>query len=189
MANFRLSYFFLSPNSEGWSENYYWQGADITSAKAELDSLLNLRKAMLPTTFEVVGARASDVSVRGNVAFSNNVFPILGTYTIPAGAVALEANTAIVQQFLATAPRYAKFYLRGLTSAVIHGRSKVAEATFDTAFNAWKTAVAGGAFLARHRLTPPPHATYSYSPMTNFGSTLVSARKPGRPFDLLRGRR
>ena len=189
MAIFRLSIFYLSNDSEGWSENYYWDGTNITAAQVRLDSLIAQRLDMLSDQFSVVDGRVSDVTMRGNILFTTTSMPRAGTYTPPAGAEALEANTAIIQRFNAVAPHFAKMYIRGLTSAVIHGREKVAETTWDGAFAIWRASIVSGTFQARHRLTPPPHATYSYSQISQDGGILVSARKPGRPFDLLVGRR
>lgn len=189
MATFRLSIFFLSQDAEGWTENFYWNGTNLTGAQSMLDTLINQRADMLSDHFRIEDGRASDVSSRGTTLFTTVTMPFIGTYTPPTGAQPLEANTAIVNKWLAIAPRYAKTFFRGLTSAQVVGREKVAESTWDGRFAIFKATIVGGQFQARHRLTPPPHATYSYSQISADGGILVSARKPGRPFDLLVGRR
>ena len=189
MATFRLSIFYLSADDEGWSENYYYNGSNITAAQSQLDSLINQRLPMLGAHFKIVDGRASDVSIRGSILFTTLAMPQVGTYAPPAGTFPLEANTAIICKFNAIAPHYAKIYLRGLTTQQVHGREKFAESVWDGAFAIWKATILGGAFQARHRTKPPPGATYTYSTISQDGGILVSARKPGRPFDLLRGRR
>jgi hypothetical protein len=189
MANFRLSIFYLSNDNEGWTENYYWNGTNLTGAQTQLDSLIGQRVPMLCNHFKIVDGRASDVTLRGAVLFTTISMPQVGTYVLTGTNEPLEANTAIVQRFNAIAPRYAKIYLRGLSSDVIKGREKAVAAGWDAAHSIWTATILGGSFQARHRLTPPPHATYSYSTISADGGILVSARKPGRPFDLLVGRR
>lgn len=189
MSIFRLSIFFLSADNEGWTENYYNDATNITAAQTVLDTLINQRADMLDPHFRIDDGRVSDVTIRGSVLFTTVAMPLAGSYTLPTGKEPLEANTAIIQRWNAVAPRYAKMYIRGLNSAVIAGREKVAESVWDGRFAIWKATIVGGTFQARHRVTPPPHATYSYSHITQDGGILVSARKPGRPFDLLVGRR
>jgi len=189
MATYRLSIFFLSADDEGWTENYYLNASSLPAAATQLDLMMNTRAPLMCNKFKMVDGRASDVTVRGNVQFTSNTLPVVGTYALPTGKTALEANTALVCRFSATPPRFALVYLRGLSSAQIAGREKVVESVWDSSFSTWHNFVSAGTFQARHRVTPPPHATYSYSTITAYSGNIVSARKPGRPFGLLVGRR
>lgn len=190
MATYRLSYFWESLYTEGWSENFYWDGSTLASAQAQLDSLasqlLDLRGA---GWFKMIDARVSDVSIRGNTLFTTIPMPADGTYTAPSGTVPLEANVAFYVKLTAVSPYFMRWNLRGLNSAIVTGRAKLPEATWDANFAIVLATLTGGQFQARHRLTPPPHATYSYHAITGGALEKPGARKPGRPFNLLVGAR
>ena len=189
MAVFRMSIFFRSVDDEGWSENYYWDGSNITSARTAMDTLVSQRLDLLNGNVEIVDARVSDVTVRGSVLFSTLSFPLVGTYSPAVPSVPLEANVAYAVQFLSVAPYFSRVFLRGLSSSFIVGREKVAETGWDALFAIWLATVQASSYQSRHRVTPPPHATYNYHSHSGVGNFVVCARKPGRPFGLLVGRR
>lgn len=189
MPIYRISLFHESSDTEGWSENFYWSGSSINAAQSEMDSLISERVALFGPAFRMVDGRVSDVTMRGNTLFTTHTLPVAGTYVPTSGAVALEANTALMCKMIAVLPRFMRIFLRGLYSDIIHGREYVAPGTWDIALRVLLNRLISNNYQARHRLTPPPHATYNYSPISSIGDLIASARKPGRPFDLLRGRR
>ena len=191
MAQYRMSLFFESNDAEGWSENYYHQNTSIANAQSVMDTvIIPSRQDFMVGDFRLVEARVSDVSIRGDVMFTGLALPRTGTYSPSSlDTVPLEANVALMAVFLATPPRFARMFLRGLSSDWISGRHRIPNVTLDTALSSFQSNILGNNMQARHRLTPPPHATYSYSNIVHLGTVEVGARKPGRPFGLLRGRR
>lgn len=189
MATFRLTYFWVSANDEGWTENFYWDGTNLTGAQSMMDSLLPTLADLRMSHFTIIDARCSDVSQRGSVLFTTHQIPYAGSYTPPTGATPLEANTALYVQLLAITPRFMRWNLRGLSSDVITGRTYNKTDPWNARLGIVTDTLIAGQFQARHRVTPPPHATYSYSVISELGNVLPGARKPGRPFGLLVGAR
>jgi len=66
MATFRMSIFWQTVDAEGWSDNFFWSGADIASAQIELDSLINRTKQLRNGDCSIIYARVSDVAIRGD---------------------------------------------------------------------------------------------------------------------------
>ena len=116
-------------------------------------------------------------------------YPFVGTYTEdPVGAF-LEANTALLIEMLAGSVNKNRLFLRGLSLDVVTGREYKAPSGFVTALTALTTFLVG-TFVVRKQVVPhtvPP--SYTYTTMDNAYFKGVTARKPGRPFDLPRGRK
>lgn len=188
MANFVQTYFWESGDAEGWSEHFYHQAANIATSQAAMDSLIPLLCALRDDYCNMIYARVSDVTVRGDSLASTLSFPQPGTYTIPVGEHDLEANSAILVQLFATSLLKNHWFLRGLTTSKIKGRSLVPETTWDTNFAAVASVLQGGTYSVRHRTSLGPPPTYSYTSIVTATDERATARKPGRPFGLLRGR-
>jgi hypothetical protein len=189
MASFRLSYFWRSRDDEGWSENFFVTAADIVAAQTQLDALLALLLPLRSSDYTMDYARCSNVAVKGDSLPTTVTLPAPGTYTIPTNEYRLEANSAVLVLIYADPTTKGHWFCRGVTSAQIKGRELQTESTFDTAMAAVLSSLAGGSFLVRSVNTPGPPPTYIYTAVTAASVLRASARKPGRPFVRVRGRR
>lgn len=189
MANFKCSFFFETPDAEGWSESFYLAGATIDVVEPNLTTvILPARLAMLPTDMQMIYGRVSDVTVKGDSLVCNTPFPKPGTYDFT-GFSLLEANTALLAILFATPLIKNRIFIRGLSSDVVAGREYQAPSAFDTAFTSWGSALLANGLVARHRTAVGPPPTYSYTAVTTVSVNKATARKPGRPFGLPVGRR
>lgn len=188
-VNAKATIFFDSTDSEGWSEKFYLTGADLTTIRGFLDTILPLRLAMLHTSFRAVYARVSDVAVKGDSLLTTVALPAFGTYTPAAGITQLEANTAILAELFASPLIKNRMFLRGLSSDVVNGREYTGITGWETAFTAWGGGLIANGCVARHRTAIGPPPTYSYTTITTVSTVKATARKPGRPFGLPVGRR
>ena len=189
---FLASFYFNTDDAEGWSENVILQDTDIDSAAAEAASYIGTRMACSPSNCHMVYAKVSDVTIKGDSEIAvptGQHFPFQGTYVeTPTGAF-LEANTALLIKVVATAAKVNRFFLRGLSLDVVTGRTFLAPAGFVTALNALLTwhRTHTQVRTADKPLTHPP--TYTYAAATDAFFVRVTARKPGRPFSAVRGRK
>jgi|SRR5215813_170346 len=186
----KATLFWDSTDSEGWSESFYMTAADITAARSAMDTVIANRLDLAFTTFRLVYARVSDVAIKGDSLVSALNYPLFGTYapTGP-GIVALEANCALDCQLFATSAIKNRTFLRGLSSDVINGRAYMAPSGWDANFTVWATSMISHTVVARHRISVGPPPTYNYTAVTALHIIGATARKPGRPFGLPRGRR
>lgn len=186
------SYYFVTKDNEGWSENFYLQSADISSAATSASQYILPRTALSPDNVDLVYAKVSDVDIRGDSKIAlplSGSFPYAGTYVADPVGSYLEANTAMLIELIGSPSKKNRFFLRGLSLDVVTGREYKAPAAFDTALTALTTFIVGR-FLVRTQVQPttvPP--TYNYDACTDAFFTKVSARKPGRPFSMPRGRK
>lgn len=189
MANFRLTLFYKTTESEGWSEKYFVTASTITAAQSELDTLIPLALAFRTVDVEMIYARVSDVAIRGDSLTSLLTFPEPGTYTPGAGAHDLEANTALLVEFFASSVKKNHMFVRGLTTDAVQGRTYNPAPGFASAITSWLTHVTTAPYELQNIITHGPPPTYSYTPVVSGAILGATARKPGRPFGLLRGRR
>lgn len=188
MPTFKISYFFQTNDSEGWSENYYVQETDIQTAATFGAGNIAPRMALSPNNVSLIYARASDVAVKGDSLILPGTYPVVGTYTLSTGETPLEANSALMIRIFATALVKGRVFLRGLSSGVIVGRDYGAPALFVTRLAAYFAGWATFAYV-RHRTSKGPPPVYTYVVSTSLLLDGVSARKPGRPFGQPRGRK
>jgi hypothetical protein len=192
MPNYRASYYFVTKDNEGWSENLYLSAADIDTAASTAGGYISLRMAVSPNNVDMVYAKVSDMAIKGDsliVTTMSGSFPFIGTWTeTPTGAF-LEANTALLIEILATASKKNRMFLRGLSLDVVTGREFLNPTGFNTALNAiftWLTTNAQVATQVKPHTHPP---TYTFAACVAAYLRGVTARKPGRPFALPVGRK
>jgi len=186
------SYYFVTKDSEGWSENFVITEASIDDAATFAGGYINLRMALSPDNVDMVYAKVSDVTIKGDsklVQPTSGNFPFIGTWTAdPVGAY-LEANTALLIKIVATPSKINRFFLRGLSLDVVTGREFKAPTAFVTALTALNTWLSTNVQV---RTQDKPHVhppSYTYAPATDAFFVRVTARKPGRPFAGPRGRK
>lgn len=190
MPVYQLSVFFESGDAEGWSERYFVNEANITNAQADLDALITQAARLRTSGIRIVYGRVSDVTIRGDSLPSTLSMPVVGDYTAPLGSVILEANVGILVQLFGNSQRKNRITLRGLTTAKIVGREIVAEPTWDARFTTYSNLLTAGLYRIRHRTAVGPPPVYDYTTVVSQVIPLyATARKPGRPFGTLRGRR
>lgn len=189
MPVFKNTYFWSSESNEGWSESFYVEAGDIEEARTRLDTMLPLLLALRDSHFQVDYARTSDVGIRGDsLPSAAGVFPQPGTYTPPLGAVDLEANSALLVELFVDSLTKNHWFLRGLTTSKIAGRVVQVEATWDANFAFVVNEITTNGYQTRTKNpTPPP--TKIYRPIIDAFVVRATARKPGRPFNVVRGRR
>lgn len=189
MGVFRASIFWSSLDGEGWSENFFIDEPTIVAAQADMDTLIPQLAALRSAHWKIDFARVSDVAISGDSLPSSITMPVVGTYTPPLGAINLEANSAILIELFADSQTKGHWFLRGMTSAQIAGRILQSEATFDANLSMVATNISGGGFKVRSLNLPGPPPSYIYTTITAVFALRASARKPGRPFGVVRGRR
>lgn len=189
MPTFLVSYYFATKSNEGWSENHYCQETDIDAAATLAATKIGLRMALSPDNVDMVYAKVSDIAVLGDskiVQPTGQYFPFVGTHVAdPVGAY-LEANTALLIEWIAGPAKKNRTFLRGLSLDVVTGREMVADAAYSTALNAWITAMIGFIYVQH---ADPLTGIVTYTESIDGFFTKVTARKPGRPFVLPRGRK
>lgn len=183
----KLSMFLEDDSGAGWSDNFYVQAADLTGARTVLDSVIPDFMAMRPDTVRMTWARASDVAVRGDSLLSTVPFPVVGTYTLPAGAQQMEPGTAMLIQLFASATAKGHWFFRGGPNSILSGRDYVTGTTWDGTFTTILADIEANFLVRRKNATPPP--TFNYLPITGVTVQRGTTRKVGRPFGLPRGRR
>lgn len=184
----KATLFFVSPDSEGWSESFYLSSATINNARTAMDTIIGARLALLADVHKLIYARVSDVAVKGDSLLTQNALPQFGTYPTT-GVTVLEANTCVLAELFATSLIKNRIFIRGITGDVVGGREYLAPSAWDTAFTTWGSVLLSNTAQARHRVSVGPPPTYSYTNITSVFVDKATARKPGRPFDLPRGRR
>lgn len=167
----------------------FWEGATITAAQTEMDNLIPLIIPLRTADKKLQYARVSDESIRGDSLPSILQMPRPGSYLPPTGAKDLEVNSAILVQLFADSRTKNHWFLRGLTTSKIIGREEATETVWDTAFDALGTHLTSGTYKVKHKSSAGPPPVYVYAAITAVNSLRATARKPGRPFGTLRGRR
>jgi hypothetical protein len=188
----RASYYFVTKDNEGWSENLYGSGTDLPTLATKFSAYIALRMALSPNNVDMVYAKVSDVEVKGDsliIPVSGGNYPVVGTWTeTPTGAF-LEANTALLIELLAGSTKKNRVFIRGLSLDIVTGREFMNPTAFTTALTAVTTWYASNTQV-RQQVVPhetPPR--YTYQDCDNSYFKAVTARKPGRPFVLPRGRK
>lgn len=188
MNNFQLILFFTGPGaSYGWSEVYYLQQASIDTAATVALDVLAARLACLSVDCQFAFGKVSDVSVLRDSQAIEIAFSPDGTYGTTDSTMPPD-TAALVTLFASSTVKNHKFW-HGLQDTDFVNGQWTPTSAFLTAFAAWNTSTSGVLFC-RHRLTPPPAATYEY--VLNISSVLsfqTRNRKVGRPFGSPRGRR
>ena|SRR5262249_8505410 len=184
----KMTLFFSSQDSEGWSESFYFSAATLIAVEDTMNTVIPLRAALMPSDFSIIYGRVSDVAIKGDsLQATGTTFPVVGTYS--GAGDTLEANTALLVVSFATASIKNRIFMRGLTSDVVLAREYQAPSLFTTAFTSWADAIIAGGAVCRHRTAAGPPPVYSYTTTGNITVVLATARKPGRPFGLPVGRR
>jgi hypothetical protein len=134
-------------------------------------------------------SKVSDVAIKGDSLVVGSGYPKPGTYTPSAANLELEVNTAILIEILATPAKKNRIFLRGLTLDAVVGREYQSTGPFDTPLQAWITILKTGPMVrtANKPITKPKVYTYANAINAYIGG--VTARRPGRPFVLPRGRK
>lgn len=192
MPTYRWSSYFQTKDNEGWSENYYLTAADIASAAGLASANIAPRMALSPNNVDMVYGKVSDVAIKGDsliVLPMSGSYPFVGTYTETPTGCFLEANTALLIEILAGATHKNRVFLRGLSLDVVTGREFLNPSGFATAINAWTSYLSSGVLVRTEVVPHTVPKTYTYTPSDNAYVKGVTARKPGRPFDLPRGRK
>jgi len=186
--NVRGQMFFTTDDNEGWSEGFYMIATNIAAAQTQLDTLVSQRTGFLSADSSIIYARVSDVAIKGDSLLTTITLPAVGGYA-PAGTSALEANSALMVELFASSVLKNRIFLRGMRSDTIIGRSYEPPTGFLTDLNTWITAMLAAGVAVRHRTAIGPPPTYSYTSVTSISAVKATARKPGRPFGLVVGRR
>lgn len=190
--NARASFYFVTKDQEGWSETFFLAGATLQDCATEAAGYQAPRLACSPNNTDMIFAKVSDVAIKGDSLIVQPVsgnYPLIGTYSETPTGCFLEANTALLIEILASPLKKNRFFLRGLSLDVVTGREYLHPSGFETAITTLMT------WLSTHPqvrtsnkpVTKPP--VYTYAAATQAYIQGVTARRPGRPFDTLRGRK
>lgn len=189
---FLASWYFNTNDSEGWSENAILPGPDIQTAATDAASYIGTRMAASADNVHMVYAKVSDVTIKGDSLIAlptGQHFPFIGTYVPTPSGSYLEANTALLIKVVAAPNQINRWFLRGLTLDVVTGRQFLNPDAFATALAGiltWHQTHAQVRIVDKP-ITKPP--TYHYYTATDAYFVRVTARKPGRPFSSVRGRK
>jgi hypothetical protein len=188
MAGYKASLFLQDESGSGWSENFYITAADIDTAANTFGTTIPELMDLRPPTVKATYGRVSDITVRGDSkAIATISFPVVGTYSLPAGANQIEAGVALLISLVATPTQKNHWFLRGLPSNLLQGRDKQVDATWDANFGTVSAdLVANYSVYAKSASPPPPKSLLIISSVTIIRGT---TRRVGRPFALPVGRR
>src|SRR5712691_4068093 len=163
----KVSFFYRTNDDEGWSESFYFDATDITTAQAAADTGVSPRMALSGPNVNMIYARVSDVLIKGDSLQLTGPFPQPGTYTPDdPDEQPLIANAALMIRWVATSLIKGRTFLRGLPSEVLLGREYAPTTSFTTALNAWQAWVVGTGLTqgkVRHRTSVGPPPTYTYT--------------------------
>lgn len=192
MPDYRASYYFVTRDNEGWSENLYLSAADIDTAATNAAGYIAPRMDLSPDNVDMVYGKVSDMTIKGDsliITPATGFFPFIGTWTAdPVGAY-LEANTALLIELLATASRKNRIFLRGLSLDVVTGREYKSPTGYNAKLTALFTWLVANVEIATTNkpVTHPP--VYTFAACVAAYLKGPTARKPGRPFSLPVGRK
>jgi hypothetical protein len=186
--NAKMTLFWSTPYNEGWSESFYLGQTDISAAQSHMDTLIPLFQACRTTAHELVYARVSDQAIKGDSLVTTLGLPMFGTHSLGTNEHLLEGNTCLLCTLFASSTVKNHTFFRGLTTDTVQGRLYVTSGWFPTAFSTLAAALIVAAAECRHRTSKGPPPTYTYVPATSYSIIKATARKPGRPFGIVRGR-
>jgi hypothetical protein len=189
MAQYKGTIFFQAASS-GWTERYFLNGSNQTSASAALLSIIVGRLGILHVGCEIVAATISDISIRGDS------LPVVGVAESGIFADAtgyLDVDVAVLVKWSVGVFTRNKTYLRGIPNGQQENGTYMPTTPFITAMTTFAGDVLANAFFAipgALNPTPPPKYVYSYGPAADYIiNHRLARRKSGRPFGLPRGRR
>ena len=186
---FNVDYFFDGNEGYGWSERYYFSGTSISDAYNAATTLLPLRQALLPTTQSILFYRASTPGKPPNSLLQAVASPA-GTYALLSGSVTLPSEVAVLVAFYGTDVLKNRKFFRGLTSQDTDSDTFVPLSTWLVPWMAFITGLTGATgwvVASSYKAVGPPQTT---APLASGSySSLLTRRKPGRPFGYARGRR
>jgi hypothetical protein len=184
----KLSMFLEDDSGAGWSDNFYITGTTLAQCLTAGDLIIPNFMAVRPNTVNMIYARYSDVSIRGDSLISQVGFPFTGTYTLGAGAKQMEPGAALLVQLFASATIKGHYYLRGVSNECLSGRDYDPTTAFTTAIGSLMSALVGFVQI-RHRVSVGPPPVYNYTNLVTATPERGTTRRVGRPFGLPVGRR
>lgn len=174
----------------GWSETYFFNVADLSTAFGNLNNVAIARAPLSPAAVKLPAIRVSDVT-QPRLAELGNPTPSQGGYTTVTTVVdpAISMMAREISTDFLTRSRH---YLRGLPTDQLFGGASdpilwAPTGPWTTAFNTWASVVGSSSVLG---VRNPVTKTYTTKPMNDPTQTLLAViRRAGRPFGLRRGRR
>lgn len=187
-TRFKASLFLQDESATGWSENFYIQSTDIATATAAFETLIPELMDLRPATVSGIWGRVSDLDVKGDSKQASAItFPVVGTYSPPGGETQSEPSTALLVSLVSSATEKNRWFLRGISSNLVEGRSKVPETAWDANFATVVTALKASWSTYVKNPSPPP--TKMLDAITDVSIVRATTRRVGRPFASPRGRR
>lgn len=172
----------------GWSETYFQNVPDYSTAATELTSLSNARLATLCSDCQLIGGTISDTAVKGD-SFPSGLTTKVGTYTATPAPTSYQPDMALRTLWKAGAVKRGSRWIHCIPTDSVNGSGQfVASVGFLTVLQNYLLLVETVAQLATKipgAVAPP---FYTLSPYTSFQAVAMDSRKLGRPFSLRRGR-
>lgn len=187
-----LGQIFISRDTgEGWSENYWPNGATYDDAMTSLTAISTARLVVLSSEFTVLALRVSSASIkRDTIVFTQGDGTGAGSFSTGGGTRFMPSEVALNCRVGYDTTDWAMRQFRGLPVGLPNnfGRVDFTYTTFMTPFNAFLTVYQTNSMLVTKNPAPPP--AYRANPINTIQiSSLFSRRKCGRPFGQSRGRR
>jgi hypothetical protein len=181
--------FFGAPPLSGWTEKYWLNYPDYTTAALALGEVCTLRLGILHTSVTLITATISDPTVRGDA------FPVpgiggFGTAVDLAGF--MPPDYCINVEWQVGVYTRNRTFVRGWPVGEQQDGFLTPSSGSTTALNDWTSIVIANCVFKQTipNPTPPPNRLVSFPPATAaFARNGLVRRKTGRPFGLPRGRR
>lgn len=184
------SFYFTTIDNEGWSENIYVQATTVDQAVTTAAGYITPRMGLSSDNVDMVYGKVSDVAIKGDskiILPTTGNYPFIGTWTpTPVGGY-LEANTALLIELVSDPSKKNRIFLRGLSLDVVTGREFKNPTGYGAKLSALTTFLVGTCYCRNKDIADP--SGFSYTQCTDAFFTKVTARKPGRPFSIPRGRK
>lgn len=187
---YMASFYFTTIDNEGWSENIYIQSTTVDQAVTTAAGYIAPRMGLSPDNVDMVYGKVSDVAIKGDskiVLPTMGNYPFIGTWVADPVGSYLEANTALLIELVSDPSKKNRIFLRGLSLDVVTGREFKNPTGYAAKLTALTTFLTGTCYTRNKDIADP--TGFSFSQCTDAFFTRVTARKPGRPFSIPRGRR
>lgn len=176
--------------SAGWSETYFINATDYSTAATTLDGLRAARLPTLTPEVSLVGGFISDTAVKGDSFPVSFAVPEPGTYAPTGAPKSYNPDVALRVLYVAGTAKRGSRWVRCIPQDNVDAQGDFAPvAGFTTVLNNYLNQIASVVSLAskiKGAVTPPFYTLSTYTGFTKIG---MESRKIGRPFSGRRGRR
>jgi hypothetical protein len=190
MPTYKTTWFFDDPTYNiGWTESWWCNGTNASSAQATVALYGSKRLACLMDTSRLVNTRCSMVGKPRDATYFAPSSAIHGSIPSAGNPLAGVWDCLLCHRDIDASTVLGHFFMHMVPASIFQGRlflfASALPAAWLTAYLAFQTEITSGAYYLRTKSA----GNVVYVSCTRFGGDRRTTRKLGRPFDALHGRR